>query len=161
MAPSLSLQKREQHTIALGNEYNVKLMILGLDLEFITHIKEGLTKEKAGKSVAHAKRKVVFPIIRKGSGERMHRSKLKICIEVLSILASRGPMKLTQLMTKVELNKTSLRQHLRLLKKQGLVERQNLGKNKIFYVVTERGLEMLNAIGPVIKEAHKFQALHF
>ena len=161
MAPSLSLQKREQDIIALGNEYNVKLMILGLDLEFITHIKQGLTKEKAGKSVAHAKRKVVFPIIRKGSGERMHRSKLKICIEVLSILASRGPMKLTQLMTKVELNKTRLRQHLRLLKKRSLVERQNLGENKIFYVVTERGLEVLNVIGPIIKEGRKIQALQF
>ena len=111
--------------------------------------------------MAHAKRKVVFPIIRKGSDERMNRSKLKICIEVLSILASRGPMKLTQLMTKVELNKTRLRQHLRLLKKRSLVERQNLGENKIFYVVTERGLEVLNVIGPVIKEAHKFQALQF
>ena len=161
MAPSLSLQKREQDTIALGNEYNVKLMILGLNLEFITHIKQGLTKEKAGKSVAHEKIEIVFPIIRKGSGERMHRSKLTICIEVLSILASRGPMKLTQLMTKVELNKTRLRQHLRLLKKRNLVERQNLGENKIFYVVTERGLEMLKVIGPIIKEARKIQALQF
>jgi len=66
VAPSLSLQKREQDAIALGNEYNVKIMILGLDLEFITHIKQGLTKEKAGKSVAQAKRKVVFPSSEKG-----------------------------------------------------------------------------------------------
>ena len=161
MAPNLSLQKREQDAIALGNEYNVKIMILGSDLEFITHIKQGLTKEKAGKSLAQAKREVVFPIIRKGSGERMNRSKLKICIEVLSILASRGPMKLTQLMTKVELNKNHLRQHLRLLKKRNLVERQNLGENKIFYVVTERGLEVLNVIGPIIKEEHNIQARQF
>jgi len=144
-----------------GNKGSIKLTILGLNLEFITHIKQGLKKEKAGKSVAHAKRKVVFPIIQKESGEKMHRSKLSICVEVLSILASRGPMKLTQLMTKVELNKTCLRQHLRLMKKRNLVERQNLGENKIFYVVTERGLEVLRVIGPIIKEARKIQALQF
>jgi predicted transcriptional regulator len=70
-------------------------------------------------------------------------------------------MKLTQLMAKVELNKTHLRQHLRLLKKRNLVERQNLGQNKIFYVVTERGLKVLTVIGPMIKEERKMQALQF
>jgi predicted transcriptional regulator len=91
----------------------------------------------------------------------MHRSKLKICIDILCILASNGPMKLTQLMTKVELNKTRLNQHLRLLKKRGLVERQNLGENKIFYVVTASGLKVLKVIDPMIKEARTFQALQF
>jgi len=111
--------------------------------------------------VAHAKRKATSPIIRKGSGERMHRSKLKISIEILCILASNGPMKLTQLTTKVELNKTRLKQHLRLLKNRDLVERQKLGENKIFYVATERGLKVLKVIDPIIKEAHKIQALRF
>jgi DNA-binding HxlR family transcriptional regulator len=64
-------------------------------------------------------------------------------------------------MTKVELNRNLLKQHLRLLKKRKLVERQNLGDNKIFYVVTERGLQVLRVIDPLIKEAHKFQALQF
>jgi len=68
-------------------------------------------------------------------------------------------MKSTQLMTKVELNETILRQHLRLLKKWKLVERQNLGDNKIFYVVTERGLQVLKFVDPIIKEVHKFQEL--
>ena len=91
----------------------------------------------------------------------MHKSKLKISIEILCSLASNGPMKLTQLMTKVELNNTRLTQHLRLLKKRSLIEKQNLGENKIFYVVTERGLQVLKVIDPMIKEAHKFQALQF
>jgi predicted transcriptional regulator len=91
----------------------------------------------------------------------VHRSKLKISIEILCSLVSNGPMKLTQLMTKVELNKTRLRQHLRLLKKRNLVERQNLGEDKIFYVVTERGLQVLKVIDPMVREAHKFQALQF
>jgi predicted transcriptional regulator len=111
--------------------------------------------------VAYAKRNVISPIIRKGSGERMQRSKLKICIEILCILASNGPMKLSQLTTKVELNKTRLRQHLTLLKNRDLVKRQNLGKNEIFYVATERGLKVLKVIGPIIREARKIQALQF
>ena len=91
----------------------------------------------------------------------MNRSKLKISIEILCSLASNGPMKLPQLMTKVELNKTCLRQHLSLLKKRSLVERQNLGENNLFYVVTERGLQVLKVIDPMITEARRFQSLQF
>jgi predicted transcriptional regulator len=70
-------------------------------------------------------------------------------------------MKLNQLMTKVELNKNLLSQYLRLLKKRNLVEGQNMCDNKIFYIVTERGLQVLKVIDPMIKEARKFQALQF
>ena len=91
----------------------------------------------------------------------MHRSKLKVCVEILCILASNGPMKLTQLTTKIELNKTRLREHLRLLKNGNLIKRQNFGENKIFYVVTQKGIKVLKVIGPIIKEARKIQALQF
>lgn len=111
--------------------------------------------------MAYARRKAMSPIIRKRKDERMQRSKLKICMDILCTLASNGPMKLTQLTTKVELNKTRLRQHLRLLKNRGLVERQKLGEKEIFYVVTERGLKVLKVIGPIIEEARKIQALQF
>lgn len=86
---------------------------------------------------------------------------MKICIEILSALASIGPMKLTWLTTRVELNKTTLKQHLKLLTNRGLVEKQNLGKDKIFYVLTERGLNVLRVSGPLITEARKVQALQF
>ena len=91
----------------------------------------------------------------------MHRSKLKICVEILCTLASRGPMQLNQLMAKIELNKTRLEPHLRLMKNRDLVERQKFGENEIFYVVTERGLKVLQDIGPIIKEVRKIQALQF
>ena len=76
-------------------------------------------------------------------------------------MASIGPMKLTWLITRVELSKTSLEKHLRLLTNRGLVERQNFGKDKIFYVLTEKGLNMLKVIDPLISEARKIQALQF
>ena len=87
----------------------------------------------------------------------MYRSKLQICIEILCTLASNGRMNLISLRNKVELDKVHLIQHLRLLKNRGLVEKQNLGENKIFYAVTERGLTVLRVVGPIIKEAHKIQ----
>jgi DNA-binding HxlR family transcriptional regulator len=101
----------------------------------------------------------VFTIMQKGGGKNMQRSKLKICNEILWTLASKGPMKSPQLATHIEISKTRLEQHLRLLKNRNLVERQRLGKGEIFYVVTERGMKVLKIMGPIIEEARKLQAL--
>ncbi len=70
-------------------------------------------------------------------------------------------MKLTQMSDEVELDKTRLIPYLRLLKNRGLIKKQNLGDNKIFYVVTERGLKVLRVIKPIIKEAHEIQMRNF
>jgi predicted transcriptional regulator len=112
--------------------------------------------------MSHAIRKLKsFITIQVESGEKPYRSKLMICIEILCTLASNGPMKLTQLTHKVELDKSRLIPHLRLLKNRGLVEKQNLGENKIFYVVTERGLTVLKVTSPIIREAHKIKVRDF
>jgi predicted transcriptional regulator len=84
-----------------------------------------------------------------------------MCIEILCTLASNGPLKLTQISDKVELDKSRLIEYLRLLKNRGLIEKQNLGENKIFYVVTERGLKVLKVISPIIREAHKIEMRNF
>ena len=70
-------------------------------------------------------------------------------------------MKFSKLMQKVELSKTRLEEHLRLLKRRSLVERQKLGEGEVFYVVTERGLTVLKVIGPIIKEARKIKHYNF
>ena len=57
----------------------------------------------------------------------------------------------------VDLDKVRLIPYLRLLRNRGLIEKQNLGEKKIFYVVTERGLKVLKVIDPIIKEAYKIQ----
>jgi predicted transcriptional regulator len=57
----------------------------------------------------------------------------------------------------VDLDRVRLIPYLRLLRNRGLIEKQNLGENKIFYVVTERGLKVLKVIDPIIKEAYKIQ----
>lgn len=66
-------------------------------------------------------------------------------------------MNLVWLRNNVELNKMHLIQHLKLLKKRGLIEKQNLGENKILYIITKRGSTVLKVVSPIIKEAHKIQ----
>ena len=86
-------------------------------------------------------------------------SKLEMNLDILKILASQGPMELTQLMNKTDLSQSVLKQHLNFLIPQNLVEKQNLGKDKIFYAVTERGLRVLKVVVPIIEEARKIPAL--
>ena len=99
--------------------------------------------------------------VRKESVERPYKSKLMICIEVLCKLVSNGPMNLTQLRDKFEMDESRLKPHLRLLWNRGLVEEENFGDNTIYYVVTERGLKVLKVVSPLIREAQKIQMRDF
>jgi len=87
------------------------------------------------------------------------RSKLEVNLDIMKILASQGPMALAQLVDKVDLGQSVLKQHLDFLTQQILVEEQNLGKDEIFYVVTERGLKVLKVVIPIISEVRKIPAL--
>ncbi len=102
-----------------------------------------------------------FPV-QKVNAASSGKSKLMICIEVLCTLVSNGrPMTLTQLLDKFEMDECRLKPHLRLLWNRGLVEEESFGDNTIHYVVTERGLKVLNVISPIIREAHKIQMREF
>jgi len=92
-------------------------------------------------------------------GLTVQRSKLEMNLDILKILASQGPKKLNQLMHKTDLSQSVLKQNLDFLMQQNLVEEQNLGKNKIFYAITERGLKVLNVVVPIIEEVRKIPAL--
>ena len=94
----------------------------------------------------------------KKRGLTVRRSKLEMNMDILRILASQGPRKLTQLIHKTDLSQSVLKQHLGFLIQQNLVEEQNLGKNKIFYAITERGLKVLNVVVPIIEEVRKIPA---
>jgi predicted transcriptional regulator len=118
-------------------------------------------ERKTGKQMSHAISEAKSLIIRKESDEKLYRSKLMICIDILCSLVSNGSMKLIQLSHKVELDTIRLIPHLRLLIDRGLLEQQNLGEKGIFYVVTERGLKVLKVVSPIIKEAHKIQMRDF
>lgn len=72
----------------------------------------------------------------------LRRSKLEIDIDILEVLAHYGPLKLTHVMYKVNLNCSTLKQFLNFLTEQKLIEEQSLSKKKrqkTLYVITERG----------------------
>ena len=75
------------------------------------------------------------------------RSKLEIYIDILRVLAHHGPLKLTHIMYKSNVNCTVLKEFLDSLSQQNLVEEQILLKRKgqkITYAITERGRIALN-----------------
>lgn len=87
----------------------------------------------------------------------MGKSKLERYIDILQTLVSQGPIRLTQLMHKTALSQSMLRGHLDFLMQQDLVEKQSLGKNRI-YVITDRGFRVLKVVAPIIEEAQRIQA---
>jgi predicted transcriptional regulator len=73
----------------------------------------------------------------------MRRSKLEMYVDILSVLTHRGPLKLTHVMYKANVNCSVLKEYLDFLMKQGLVEERPVGKRRIVYGVTHRGLTVL------------------
>ncbi|HEX7482244.1 MAG TPA: winged helix-turn-helix domain-containing protein [Candidatus Bathyarchaeia archaeon] len=73
----------------------------------------------------------------------MRRSKLEMHIAILSVLANRGPLKLTHIMYKANVNCSILREHLDFLIKQKLIEEKIIGKERTVFVVTQQGINVL------------------
>ncbi len=77
----------------------------------------------------------------------MRRSKLEMHIDILRSLARHGPLKLTHVMYKANVNCSVLKQSLEFLIQHKLVEEQTLHKKRHktrnVYAITERGLTVL------------------
>jgi predicted transcriptional regulator len=89
----------------------------------------------------------------------MRRSKLEMYIDILRVLAQRGPLKLTHVMYKANVNCSVLKEYLDFLVKQGLVEERTVGKKRAVYAVTQRGrivikhFRELKQVLPITEEA--------
>ena len=88
----------------------------------------------------------------------MRRSKLEMYVDILKVLAHRGPLKLTHIMYKANVNCNVLREYLDFLIKQNLVEERNVGKSRTVFAITQRGITVLKyfrelqQLLPVIEE---------
>lgn len=88
----------------------------------------------------------------------MRRSKLEMYVDILKALAHRGPLKLTHIMYKANVNCSVLREYLDFLIKQNLVEERNVGKSRTVFAITQRGITVLKyfrdlqQILPIIEE---------
>jgi predicted transcriptional regulator len=73
----------------------------------------------------------------------MRRSKLEMYVDVLDVLAQKGPQKPTHIMYKANLNCSNLKECLNFLIKQRLIEESKVGKCKLVYSNTSRGTSVL------------------
>jgi len=95
----------------------------------------------------------------------MRRSKLEMHVDILKVLARCGPLKLTHIMYKTNVNCSVLKQYLSFLIQHNLVEEQASKKKRVVYAITERGLTVLkyfreiNSALQIIEEAKKIPAL--
>jgi predicted transcriptional regulator len=75
----------------------------------------------------------------------MRRSKIEICIEILSILSQRGLSRITHIMYNSNTNCSLLKEILLFMIKQELVEEKSVGKDRVAYHITQRGISILKA----------------
>jgi predicted transcriptional regulator len=89
----------------------------------------------------------------------VRRSKLEMYVDILTVLAHRGPLKLTHVMYKANVNCSVLKEYLDFLMKQGLIEERAMGKKRIVFAVTQRGITVLKyfrelkQVLPIVEDA--------
>ena len=64
-------------------------------------------------------------------------------VDILSVLAHRGPLKLTHVMYKANVNFGVLKEYLEFLTEQGLIEERIIPKQRVVYIITQRGITVL------------------
>ena len=79
----------------------------------------------------------------------MRRSKLETHIDILKALARHGPLKLTHIMYKANLNCSALKQYLDFLVKHNLVAKETLQKKRVVYAITKIGSTVLKSFREV------------
>jgi predicted transcriptional regulator len=83
---------------------------------------------------------------------------MEMYIDILKVLAQRGPLKLTHVMYKANVNCSVLKQNLEFLIQQNLIEEQitvkKRNKTKISYAITERGRTVIKYFNEVNRALH-------
>ena len=82
---------------------------------------------------------------------KMRRSELEVCIDILRALAQKGPLKLTHVMYKSNVNCSALKERLKFLIKQDLVEKRAIAKQRVVYAVTEKGKTLLKQFNEIVQ----------
>ena len=91
----------------------------------------------------------------------MRRSKVEMYVDILEVLAQRGPLKLTHIMYGANVNCSVLKEYLEFLTKQGLVEEKIVGKERIVYAISQLGMTVLKQfkalkeVLPIVEETGK------
>ncbi len=73
----------------------------------------------------------------------MRRSKLELYLDILSVLSKNGPLKLTHVMYKANVNASVLGDFLDFLLKQNLIETRLVGRQRRVYAITQKGIDIV------------------
>ena len=91
----------------------------------------------------------------------MRRSKLETYVDILKVLLHNGPLKVTHVMYKANVNCSVLKEQMDFLIKQGLVEERKIRKAKVVFAITQKGIAVLKyfhelkQVLPIIEENRK------
>jgi predicted transcriptional regulator len=97
----------------------------------------------------------------------LRRSKLEVYVDILRVLAHKGPLKLTHIMYKSNVNCSVLKEYLDFVIKQGLVEERVIGKGRVVFAVTQRGITVLKyfhelkQVLPIVEESRNHVAIPY
>lgn len=64
-------------------------------------------------------------------------------IDILQVLSHRGPLKLTHVMYKANVNCKVLKEYVDFLIRQNLIEERQVGKSRTVFAITQRGITVL------------------
>ncbi|MBN1784375.1 MAG: hypothetical protein JW815_01365 [Candidatus Bathyarchaeota archaeon] len=88
----------------------------------------------------------------------MRRSKMEMYIDILKVLAQHGPLKLTHVMYKANVNCSVLKENLDFLIAQNLIEEKvtvkRRNKTKISYAITDKGRTVIRYFNEVNVALH-------
>ena len=88
----------------------------------------------------------------------MRRSKMEMYIDILKVMVQNGPMKLTHVMYKANVNCSVLKQNLDFMIEQNLIEEQvtvkRRNQTKVRYAITEKGRTVVKYFNEVDKALH-------
>jgi predicted transcriptional regulator len=88
-------------------------------------------------------------------------------IDILQVLSHRGPLKLTHVMYKANVNCKVLKEYLDFLIAQNLIEERPVGKNRTVFAITQRGVTVLKYFRelrqalPIVEEARNSMPIPF
>lgn len=68
-------------------------------------------------------------------------------VDILFVLARKGPLKLTHIMYKANVNCSVLTEYLGFLIQKELVEERTVRKSRTVYAITQRGITVLKYFG--------------
>lgn len=81
----------------------------------------------------------------------MRRSKLEIYFEILQVLAFGGPLKLTHIMYKGNINCGILKRNLNYLVKKDLVEERSVENQRVVFAITHKGRALVTTFKELLQ----------